>query len=143
MCDSLNIPKRKVLALATSPSCRGAKRACVRVCVCDGGHLRRGRVGGGDGGGPHAAAGEGGVLGVLCAGDGGTTRWCDVFSGAQVEGSGCAELEWRLRVWVDGSKAWGGGAWAGASGACGGVGGCGCECGWWEGGQVSGAGVGH
>jgi len=30
--------------------------------------------------------------------------------GAQVEGSGCAELEWRLRVWVDGVKAWGVGA---------------------------------
>jgi len=29
---------------------------------------------------------------------------------AQVEGSGCAELEWRLRGWVDGSKAWGVGA---------------------------------
>jgi len=29
---------------------------------------------------------------------------------AQVDGSGCAELEWRLRVWVDGVKAWGVGA---------------------------------
>jgi len=29
---------------------------------------------------------------------------------AQVEGSGCAGLEWRLRVWVDGVKAWGVGA---------------------------------
>jgi len=73
-----------------------------------GGHYdrRRGRVGGGDGGGPHAAAGERdgmGGCGVMAA-----PRWCGLCS--QVEGSGCAELEWRLRVWVDGVKAWGVGA---------------------------------
>jgi len=28
----------------------------------------------------------------------------------ELDRSGCAELEWRLRVWVDGVKAWGVGA---------------------------------